>query len=429
MGWKSLFTLRPLSKKEKEILEELKTVLNQEELKLVSKLKKQFLISLEQHSFNTKIVEDENFYLLKLKKPAKKQDEDQEEKSEEQEPEQEKEKPKELESKEAEKEVKKEAKIAFAEQVSDINQKITLYYQTKLFRKFSQKAFYFLSKNLAPNIVGLDSAKQSAVLQLFTTPQEPVHLLLLGDPGTGKTEILRQAISFAPKFSFGLGSGTSSAGLVVTVKGKEVQPGLLPLADEGICAIDELNLMKDDSRAGLYNAMEKGFITYDKGGHHYKFDSRISIIATANPKHDKFYGHEVREWKKQLPFDSALLTRFHLVFFKRKPGTKEFTQIAKNVIKGKKSSLAEKDKQFIKEYIKFAHQIKVKIPIDFEEKIIQFAKKIKLQEDKYLVEITPRTIVGITRLAKARARIELRDKVNEDDLFKTFEIVEQSLKI
>src|SRR3989344_442334 len=176
-----------------------------------------------------------------------------------------------------------------------------------LFSQFAPFAFQKISSLVAPDIHGNDHLKEAATIILFS--DESLHLLLLGDPGTGKTDIIRGAAELHPKHSFGLGSGTSGAGLVVSAKGNEIIPGLLPLADGGICAIDELNLMKEESRAGLYNAMEKGFVSYDKGGNHYQFDARARVLATANPKEDKFTGKTVKELKEEIPFDSALLTR------------------------------------------------------------------------------------------------------------------------
>lgn len=312
--------------------------------------------------------------------------------------------------------------------VQNINSKIKEKIKEKTFNEFSKSAFESIQSYVAPNIVGLDSAKEAAVLQLFAP--DHVHLLLLGDPGTGKTDILRSINQLAPLSSFGLGSGTSGAGLAVSVKGNEVTEGLLPMANKGICCIDELNLLKEENRASLYNAMEKGFITYDKSGKHYKFNAKVSIIATANPKGDKFTGKTIKELKKQLPFDSALLTRFHLSFFIRKPDSKKFSEIAKKIIKGKKFEMNEEDTAFVKEYIGFANALDdVDVPQSIQKEIVDFGDELKKKEDKYLVEISPRFIVGILRLVKASARIELRKEANEGDFERVKKIMLESLKL
>jgi replicative DNA helicase Mcm len=254
---------------------------------------------------------------------------------------------------------------------------------------------------------------------------------LLGDPGTGKTDILRSAAKLSPVSSFGLGSGTSGAGLVVTVKGNEVIKGLLPMADKGICAIDELNLMKKEDYAGLYNAMEKGFVSYDKGGKHYKFDARIRVVSTANPKGDKFEGKNVEELRKEIPFDSALLTRFHLIFFIKKPGLEKFKKIAESILSGEKTKVKKGDIEFIKGYIKAVDDKirNVEFPKERQKEVINFVEEIKKKEEEHLIEISPRFVIGIMRLCKSLARMEARDSVQTKDIERIKEIVIDSLKI
>jgi replicative DNA helicase Mcm len=297
-----------------------------------------------------------------------------------------------------------------------------------LFEEFAKAVHEKCSNIIAPNIVGFEMVKKAVALQLFSP--EHIHILLLGDPGTGKTQILNAATELAPISSMGLGSGTSGVGLAVTVKGNEVVKGLLPMADNGLCAIDELNLMKEESRASLYNAMEKGFVSYDKGGHSFKFDARISVLATANPKGDKFTGKTVSELKKQLPFDAALLTRFHLTFLVRKHDIEEFKKITRALLQKTKTNLTEKEKRFLKDYVMHAHSLgEVAIPKKFEQEIVDFIADIKEKEEKYLVEISPRMAVGFIRLAKASARMELRREVSEKDVKLVKQIVTESLKL
>jgi replicative DNA helicase Mcm len=323
--------------------------------------------------------------------------------------------------------IKKE-KAEVADIIDEINDKIDAKTKSVLFDKFSKVIHDRCSMIIAPNIVGFETAKKAVALQLFSP--EHIHILLLGDPGTGKTQILSSANDLAPISSMGLGSGTSGVGLAVTVKGNEVIKGLLPMADNGLCAIDELNLMKEESRASLYNAMEKGFVSYDKGGHSYKFDARISVLATANPKGDKFTGKNTEELKKQLPFDAALLSRFHLTFLVRKHTTEEFKKITKSLLEKKKQSLNQKELKFLKEYVKKAHDIEdVSLPKKFEDEIVDFIGDIKKNEERYLVEISPRMAVGFLRLAKASARMELRKEVSQKDVDIVKKIVTESLKI
>jgi len=311
--------------------------------------------------------------------------------------------------------------------IEELDKKIRSKFFEARFREFSERAYASVPQFIAPNIIGLTEAKQSAALQLFS--KEAAHILLLGDPGTGKTDILRSVAELSPISSFGLGSGATGAGLAVTVQGKKISPGLLPKAHKGICCIDELNLMKKEDYAALYNAMEKGFITYDKGGHHYRFDALIKVLATANPSGDKFKSYTVTGLKEQLPFDSALLTRFHLVFIVKKATLSEFAEIAEKIVSEDKVKVKINDIIFLRRYIKFASALDVEIPQQMADKIKEFVTNLKEKEADMLFEVTPRTVIGITRLAKASARMELRSIVEGKDLERVFNIVTKAYKI
>lgn len=300
------------------------------------------------------------------------------------------------------------------------------------FIAFAPHALERIPPLLARNIIGMDHVKTAAAVQLFA--KEPLHLLLLGDPGTGKTDILRSQNRLAPKGSFGLGSGTSGAGLSALAKGDTLILGLLPLADEGIACIDELNLMKPKDSAALYNAMEKGFVTYDKGGKHEQVPARVRVSATANPVGDTFIGQSAEILRKQVPFDDALLSRFHLLFIIRKPNDEEFEQITRHIVQHDASKEAVKypsaaDIAFLKEYIKYADGIDVTLDPSLESRIVAFIKGLKSDERKFITEVGPRTVVGLIRLVKAIARAELAQSVDKSHLDVGCGILRESLYV
>jgi len=309
--------------------------------------------------------------------------------------------------------------------VDRMNEKIEESVFESLFKDFSKRAWEVIPKYVAYKLHGLELIKQAITLQMFS---QGVHILLLGDPGTGKTEFLQSVEKLYPKTSFGLGSGTTGVGLAVTVRGKQVKPGLLPMANNGICCIDELNLMKKEDYASLYSAMEKGFITYDKGGSHYRFEANVRILATANPIGDKFRGTTRDAIVRQLPFESALLSRFTLVFLIRKPDLKTFIKIASDIVTKSKKQLKEGDVEFIRRYISFAEGLEVEFPKRFKAKVMAFSKEIKLAEDKFFFEVSPRLIHGLMNLSIAHARLHLRREVNSDDIAKARSIILSALE-
>lgn len=311
--------------------------------------------------------------------------------------------------------------------VKIINKDIETFAKKKAFERFSKNADKVIPKLIAPGITGMDLIKEAVSLQLFST--EKVHILLLGDPGTGKTDVLRSASDLSPISSLGLGSGTSGVGLSMMIKGGKVIKGLLPQADKGLCCIDELNLMKNEDMAALYSAMEKGFVAYDKADTHMTLDAKVNVLATANPKGDKFAGWMKETIKKQLPFDAALLTRFHILFLVRNPSAKEFAAIAKKIVSHEKKTHNSHDITFIKEYISYLKDFHVTLPDALESKIVDFANELKEGEDEFIVEINPRIVHGVMRLAKASAKMNMRKEVNSDDIDKVIRIVKQSLKL
>ncbi|MBI5002545.1 ATP-binding protein [Candidatus Woesearchaeota archaeon] len=314
------------------------------------------------------------------------------------------------------------------EYILEANQAIQKKFFKKQYASFAEHAPEILPKLIAPHIIGHDVIKHAVSIQLFAS--EPIHILLLGDPAIGKTDIIRSIADFHPISTYGLGSGMSGVGLAVTTIGDVIEPGLLPQADQGICCIDELNLLKEESRGALYNAMEKGFITYDKKGKHLKLDARVRVLATANPIGDKFIGKTVAELKKQIPFDDALLTRFHLVFLVRKPDTYQFMKITDAILKQKHDTgLTKTDLEFIKSYVFHAEQLKVTLPEVYHQDIVSFVGELKKKESKCLFEISPRLVVGLIRLVQARARMCLREKVKQEDIDAVKVIVERALKI
>lgn len=313
-----------------------------------------------------------------------------------------------------------------AGEVKELNESIEESVDGAIINEFKKNAWQRIQKMFAPNIVGFDSVKKGVILQMFS--KEMFHILLLGDPGTGKTDILRAAEDIAPVSAFGLGSGTSNTGLTVTVSGHEILKGILSLADGGVALIDELNLMKKEDRAGLYNAMEKGFITYDKGGHHYRFDARCSVLACANPKKGKFSGKRKKEIEKQIPFDSALLSRFHVLYIIREAGIRQFMEITDMIFSEKKAAASQDDLRFLKKYIEESKSVDVEFSEDYNDMIKKFVAEIKEKEGSMLIDVTPRFVIGLRRLIEASARLEMREKVEKEDVWRAMEVFTLSVK-
>lgn len=308
--------------------------------------------------------------------------------------------------------------------IKEANRKIREETDAIAFGEFAKVAKEQIPAIIANNLIGFEEEKFAASLQLFA--KEPFHILYLGDPGTGKTDILRSLSVLAPKSSFGLGSGTSGVGLAATYKGDELLLGLLPQADKGIACIDELNLMKAHDRASLYNAMEKGFVSYDKGGKHEQVPARVRIVATANPKSDQFVGQGAEILKKQVPFQQALLSRFHLVFLIRRPDSHELGKIARKIVRDEKPKMNRGDVEFVKRYVAAMNEKDIDFPKKFETMIVNVIEDLRDDEKKFLVEIGARTVLGIIRMSLAYARMQGKEEVEQDDVLRILSLVKKS---
>ncbi|UCD04236.1 MAG: hypothetical protein JSW73_01185 [Candidatus Woesearchaeota archaeon] len=309
-----------------------------------------------------------------------------------------------------------------------INNKIEKKYYDKLFEEFSPRAYDVLFHYLASDVMYLADLKRAAILQLFT--EFPLHVLIIGESDSGKSKILNSVRTLAPKSTYGIGSSISSSGLTLSVQGKNVKPGILPRADQGVCCISELNLIKKNELSQLVSVMDKGYIKYDKGGASIKKDARTKILATAETKKGDFKSYSLSQIKKQIPFNSSFLSKFHLIFITKKPSKNEFRIIADTIIdESVKKDISKDEIEFIKRYIDYSSGIRVKLPKKLAKQVDEFVVGLKDMEKKLPYNISSKTVEGIVSLIKASARSEFRGEVENKDLERVFSIVRSALQI
>ncbi|MHA1236772.1 MAG: ATP-binding protein, partial [Candidatus Hodarchaeales archaeon] len=192
--------------------------------------------------------------------------------------------------------------------------------------------------SLAPSIYGHGLVKEAIATLLFggtlkVTPdgmriRGESNVLLIGDPGVGKSQLLKFVTKLAPRALYTTGKGSTAAGLTAAVIRDQdtgeitLEAGALVLADQGIAMIDEFDKMRPDDRTAIHEAMEQHTISIAKAGIVATLNARTSILAAANPKRGRWNPFKATAENLNLP--PTILSRFDLIFvLEDKPNLKE----------------------------------------------------------------------------------------------------------
>jgi len=305
-----------------------------------------------------------------------------------------------------------------------------------------------LRKGLVPSIHGMNIEKDAFVLQLFggvhielpdgIKIRGDIHTLLIGDPGTAKSQLLYGISKLSPRSVFCTGTGSTGVGLTAAAIKDDfgegqwtIEAGALVLADGGIACIDEIDKMNEEDRENLHPAMEQQEIPISKAGINITLKSRCSVIAAANPKFGRF--DEFRPIHEQIDMPSTLLTRFDLIFtIVDKPQTEKDLELAKHILNTRrnpknKDNTSAYTPEFIRKYIAYAKQnYKPELTEQAQEKIQDFYVTMRKLGNESIA-ITPRQLESITRLSEASARIRLSNNVESGDVDRAIKIMKEFL--
>ncbi|NWU98785.1 MCM8 helicase, partial [Upupa epops] len=347
-----------------------------------------------------------------------------------------------------------------------------------------ENLFRLIVNSLCPAIYGHEIVKAGLALALFGGCQKfvddknriPVrgdpHILVIGDPGLGKSQMLQAVCNVAPRGVYVCGNTSTSSGLTVTLSRDgasgdfALEAGALVLGDQGICGIDEFDKMGNQHQA-LLEAMEQQSISLAKAGIVCSLPARTSIVAAANPVGGHY--NKAKTVSENLKMGSALLSRFDLVFilldtpnedhdhllsehvmairagkqvvYSSAIATRVNTQDRSVLEVVSDQPLLERLKilpgenfdaiphQLLRKYIGYARQY---VYPDLTPEAAQVLQEFYLELRKQnqgadSTPITTRQLESLIRLTEARARLELREKCTKEDAEDVVEIMKYSM--
>ncbi|UPV75898.1 minichromosome maintenance protein MCM [Halorussus limi] len=328
--------------------------------------------------------------------------------------------------------------------------------------------------SMAPAIYGYEEEKLAMILQLFSgvtkhLPDESrirgdLHMLLIGDPGTGKSQMISYVQNIAPRSVYTSGKGSSSAGLTAAAvrddfgDGQQwtLEAGALVLADKGIAAVDELDKMDPSDRSAMHEGLEQQKISVSKAGINATLKSRCSLLGAANPKYGRFDQYE--PIGEQIDLEPALISRFDLIFtVTDQPDEEHDKRLAEHIIQTNYAGQLNTQRTEMsapniteEEVNSQTEEVAPAIEADLLRKYIAYAKRNcfptmteeakRTIEDFYVdlrtkgadedapVPVTARKLEAMVRLAEASARVRLSDEVEIEDAERAVEITRSCLQ-
>ncbi|KAG2155398.1 MCM-domain-containing protein [Suillus clintonianus] len=302
------------------------------------------------------------------------------------------------------------------------------------------------SKSVGPSIYGSLDIKKAITCLLFGGSKKvlpdgmrlrgDINVLLLGDPGTAKSQLLKFVEKVAPIAVYTSGKGSSAAGLTAVVQRDPVsrefylEGGAMVLADTGVVCIDEFDKMRDEDRVAIHEAMEQQTISIAKAGITTVLNSRTSVLAAANPVWGRY--DEGRSPGENIDFQTTILSRFDMIFIvKDEHNEQRDRMIAKHVMNihmnrpnqntdDNGEAVGEIDIDKMKRYISYCKsKCAPRLSPDAQEMLsshfVSLRKQVQQVErdndERSSIPITIRQLEAIIRISESLAKMTLSPTV------------------
>jgi DNA replication licensing factor MCM5 len=322
-----------------------------------------------------------------------------------------------------------------------------------IFNEEEEEKFLELSRNpnlyesfansIAPSIFGNTDIKKAIACLLMGGSKKilpdgmrlrgDINVLLLGDPGTAKSQLLKFVDKVSPISVYTSGKGSSAAGLTASVQRDKstrefyLEGGAMVLADGGVVCIDEFDKMRDDDRVAIHEAMEQQTISIAKAGITTVLNSRTSVMAAANPRFGRY--DEMKTPGENVDFQTAVLSRFDMIFIvKDEHNEMRDVAIANHVLgihMGKNNQQdvdGEIPLETMKRYISYCRaKCAPRLSPEAAEKLsshfVEIRKEVQEREveadERSTIPITVRQLEAIIRISESLAKLQLSPVANE----------------
>ncbi|MFH0961645.1 MAG: minichromosome maintenance protein MCM [archaeon] len=306
--------------------------------------------------------------------------------------------------------------------------------------------------SIAPSIYGNEKIKEAIALQLFggvmkvrsdgMKTRGEIHIFLVGDPGSGKSQLLRYVSTLSPKSMYVSGKGATGAGLTAVVVRDEflggwaLEAGAVVLCNRGLCAIDEMDKMAPDDRVAMHEVMEQGTVSIAKANIHANLRAETSILAAANPKLSRFDPR--KDIMEQIDMPQTLLSRFDLTFIVRDVPNKERDEnLADHILllhkQPNRKNMAPIETDFLRKYISYSKKnFSPKLTAEAVEEIKQFYVGLRTKhggesEELQAIPISARQLEAMVRLSEGNARLRFSNTVTAEDARQAIDLMRYCL--
>jgi DNA replication licensing factor MCM5 len=330
----------------------------------------------------------------------------------------------------------------------------------------SKDCYKKICSSIAPAIFGFDDVKKAIACLLFagsekklpdnTRRRGDINILLLGDPGTAKSQVLKFAEQVAPIGVYTSGKGSSAAGLTASVikdnssRQFSIEGGAMVLADGGIVCIDEFDKMREDDRVAIHEAMEQQTISIAKAGITVTLNSRCAVLAAANSVHGRW--DDYRSDEDNIDFMPTILSRFDMIFvIKDKHDYDSDRDKARHVLRihvGGDAGVPNEDGStelsldFLKKYIAYCRsKVGPRIGDSATKLLMKKYQEMRngprtelsdqatngeVHEKKSIIPITVRQLEATIRVSEALAKMELKSFADERHVEEALRLFKES---